>query len=75
MREARCRGCKAPIIFAVTEQGRTIPLDVRAPTYRVKQEDDGTLPGTLRAQRTRGVLVSHFATCPKASAFSRRGMA
>lgn len=71
MREARCRGCKAPIIFAVTEQGRTIPLDVRAPTYRVKQEDDGT----LRAQRTRGVLVSHFATCPKASAFSRRGMA
>lgn len=63
---AKCRGCKAPIYWAISPKGKKIPLDVRAPVYR---EDPGR-PGHLIEGEDH--YVSHFATCPKASQFSGR---
>lgn len=81
---AACRGCGRPIVWGRDERGKAIPLDPRPPVYRVvsdprrpdayaatrveeeKIEDElGTFDARLSA-----VMVSHFATCPKASDFS-----
>jgi hypothetical protein len=72
----RCRSCQAPMLWARTEKGRRIPLDVEP-----YAGDDPRGLFVLRA----GVAVavpagafedepryrSHFATCPDASAHRR----
>jgi len=69
-----CRSCKAPILWATTKNGESIPLDPD-PTpdgnlilmasgvalVRAKT-DQSTLPGFDDAPR----YVSHFSTCPQA---------
>ena len=68
-----CKGCGKPIVRGVTADGKRIPLDPRAAVYQVL--DYG---GRVQATRTgllasaEGVsqcMVTHFATCPKASEF------
>lgn len=74
---ARCRSCDAPIVWAKTEQGKRIPLDV-APVLRLAVdaglfvihagEEARVLP------RENGHLVarqSHSATCPNAAGHRR----
>lgn len=68
-----CRSCGAPIIWARTPSGRTIPID-RQPT------DDGNVRVTYDGHKAHAQVVgkpdlftadeprhtSHFATCPNA---------
>lgn len=56
---APCRLCGKPIVWATSPDGKRLPLDPRAPVYRVGADLAGTLTGT----RDRDALVSHFATC------------
>ncbi len=57
-------------MWGETPDGKRIPLDPRPPVYQIGAVaiDAGT-PIT----RDYGAMVSHFATCPKASQFSGRG--
>ncbi len=72
MEEAKCRGCGRKIIWAITAEGKNIPLDLVAPVYSVALHriEDGTEVYT--ATRLGMTFVSHFATCPKANQFSGR---
>ena len=64
---ATCKGCGRKIVWASDEKGTKIPLDPSAPVYELLVE------GSTLCRRTgRHVMVSHFATCPKASDFSRQ---
>lgn len=63
-----CKGCGKPIVWGLTPEGKRIPLDPRAPVY-----DYATTPAMdgASAFRNRVAMVTHFATCPKASEFSQ----
>jgi hypothetical protein len=68
-----CRSCGAEIRWSITETGKRIPLDPDpSPTGNIRL--DFTTAHVLRAdddyQGPR--YVSHFATCPNASAHRRR---
>ena len=58
----QCRACGKKLAFAVGPNGKTIPLDMVAPVYRL----DGDV-----AVRAEGHYVTHFATCTKPNDFSR----
>ena len=66
---SNCRTCGAPILWAVTGQGKRMPLDVdRRPVLVVEGElDDGTAIVSQQAGYT-----SHFATCPQADDWRRK---
>lgn len=69
---AKCRGegCTVPVLFAISnETGARIPLDTRAPVYRVERGEDGV----VRAIRERDCYVTHYASCRAAGQFSRKG--
>ena len=71
-----CAGCDAPVIFAVTEKGKRMPLDatpVQATKGFTLVERHDQAPLAHYAVDTRGATfyVSHFATCPKAWEFRR----
>lgn len=67
-----CRKCQKPIIFAAFTKADgapgTIPLDARAPCYAARPNGDQAF-----AERAPETFVSHFATCPSAGDFSRKG--
>lgn len=80
-----CKACRKLLTFARVFQnldgqqkrnekgeGIVVPLDTSAPIYQLVEL--GTT-GELVAVQVRGFGVSHFATCPQASTFSRRGRA
>ncbi len=64
---AKCRGCGKDIVWGVLANGIRVPLDPRPPVYRT-----GTLrgDGTVNIARDTEALVTHFATCSEANAFS-----
>lgn len=74
---SNCRGCGAKLVWALGEKGNAIPLDPKPPVYEVTPiGDSDELMATRLPQKDVGkrgsvYLVSHFATCPKASRFSR----
>ena len=73
---ATCEGCGKTIIWGKTHDGKRIPLDPSAPIYGVNvATTDGPVVCLIPAadRKNQGPWVSHFATCPKASQFSRRG--
>ena len=77
MKTTPCRGCGKPIVFGLTENGKRIPLDPRPPVYQIVTDGDAGPPDIVRlaqhfdASALRATaMVSHFATCPKASEFS-----
>lgn len=81
-RTTPCKACSAPILWARTAAGATIPLDARAIVFRVeyfRTAPDGTLELLRVAPAANDELiarsfVSHLACCPKASEFSgKRG--
>jgi len=70
---SKCKGCGKTIVWGMTEAGKKIPLDPKPPVYRVLDENpepNAYMENVKRAQRC---YVSHFATCPKANEFSRKG--
>jgi len=65
--KGKCRGCGKDIIFAKNSDGKgIIPLDPRPAVYQVIEQPDGSAV----AVRDKNYMVTHFATCPKASDFS-----
>jgi hypothetical protein len=69
---AKCKGCGKRVLFASVviddDKTRLVPLDPVPPIYHVVWES-GKSALARRATRNR-VMVSHFATCPKANDFS-----
>lgn len=69
-----CRGCGRPVLFVTTADGKTVPLDPSPPVYhRIWDPDSDSafwIKGSNDPEPT--AMVSHFATCPKASDFSGR---
>lgn len=64
---AKCRGCNAEILWAVTQGGKRIPLDAKSEKrFFVKTLARGTDPTVVVLGDT---YLSHFATCPKAEDF------
>ncbi len=55
----KCRSCSADILWATTEAGKTIPLDVKPAPGLFSVDERGVA-------RSAKVYVSHFATCPNA---------
>jgi DICT domain-containing protein len=78
-----CRACKAPIVWAKTENGRPMPLDPHPDTagnVTLVHIDDRLIAiiverdvlEALRAGGDRRVFYrSHFASCPFANEFRR----
>ena len=60
-------GCGKPIVWALDENSKRIPLDPRAPVYRVVENE----AGETICWREPQAMVSHFATCSHANEFSR----
>lgn len=70
-------GCGAPIIFARSDStGRIMPLDaapVPIGTWKLTRDlFTEVVAFSMRAGSDPELRVSHFATCPNASAFRRR---
>ena len=66
MKKSTCRGCGAPIVWIRTAAGKSMPCDAEP----VLSADIGG----LAAFEPDGVgHVSHFATCPAAEQFRRKG--
>lgn len=61
-----CSKCGCPLVIVMGPNGKKIPLDARAPTYRVVPD----LVGGMVAEKAVGAMVSHFASCPRANDFS-----
>lgn len=81
--KSTCRSCGARLLWAITEKGRSIPLDRNPvpdgnieieefeegpPMSRVVSRQRELSPGLFPATRYK----SHFATCPEASQHRRR---
>jgi hypothetical protein len=71
----RCRSCGAPILWALTDRGKRIPLD-ELPLAAIPP-GSFVVSGTgdeLRASTVAPVPLyrSHFATCPNADEHRRR---
>lgn len=79
---AVCRSCQAPIIWATTSNGKSMPVDaVPVDEGNVELHWPGApqLPirATVHAQRPLGLTnvplhLSHFATCPNAAEHRNR---
>lgn len=67
---SECKGCGKPIVWGCAEKGTKIPLDPRAPVYRMTGEFVGD---TAHIRRDTMALVTHFSTCSQASKFSKKG--
>lgn len=71
-----CRSCGAPVVWARTSTGGSMPVDADpSPVGNVELvDDDGILRATVHSQPPLGVddlYVSHFATCPDANDWRR----
>jgi hypothetical protein len=77
---AQCRSCLAPIFWAVTKNGKLIPVDLSTNldgnVEITPTGGDGPPLATVHAQApalTTGTLHhTHFATCPMAADHRRR---
>ena len=71
MNDSFCKGCGAPIVWATSSTGKSIPLDPRAKVYSVVPERGRLIAvEPLSAVIGERFMVSHFTTCPKANQFS-----
>ena len=67
---SECRGCGKTIVWIDTRSADgsrivQMPLDPRAPVYVVRKVGEGD-------RAAENYMVSHFATCPKASEMSKQ---
>jgi len=71
-----CTSCGRRIVWGVKEDGTRIPLDPRAPVYRIlgtNGRGEALVELCPLERNLRDAMVSHFATCPGASEHSRAG--
>lgn len=74
MKMSQCKGCGKEIVWALTEEGKKIPMDLKPVIYQMVELDNGE----ARVKKLPGYpvhCVSHFVTCPKANDFSGRARA
>jgi hypothetical protein len=66
-----CKGCGKKILFATTQEGKQVPLDVGPPTYLLMRFGGEVDPKEwkYRCDKEKRTFVNHFVTCPKASQF------
>lgn len=70
---SHCRSCGAPIEWAITVNGRRIPLDLEAtPSGNLIVVDGTARPPRDDEDRPFLMRVSHFATCPTAGVHRRK---
>jgi hypothetical protein len=70
MTPSKCRSCGREIVWAETQHGAKVPLDPKALVFSVLEVGNKLIavkPGGLHGERW---LVSHFATCKDANAWS-----
>lgn len=72
---ATCRTCGAPIVWARTRRGMSIPLDpIAVSGGNIEVVDEGAGPVAVYVDADEEPRhVSHFATCPDAERHRRRG--
>lgn len=63
-----CAKCGCPLAIVMGPNGKKIPLDVRTQVYSIGND----MTGAPLAQLLKGAHPTHFATCPEASAFSKK---
>ena len=68
LKPAECKSCGKKILWALSHEGKRIPLDPTPPVYQVQVIEGQE---TMCIRRT-SVLVSHFATCPDATEHSKQ---
>lgn len=61
-----CKACGRKLAFVPGPNGKAIPLDLQSPVYAIRKD----LAGGMVAEKAEA-YVSHFASCSKASTFSR----
>lgn len=59
---AICRSCGASIIWAITKNGKRIPLDAKPEVRMVLEEHEDT-----PVARSVEAFTAHFASCPNAA--------
>jgi hypothetical protein len=68
-----CKDCGCPIVWARNgETGKMIPFDARTQVWWIAPSQ-GTDPAATKVPKFadgKGMMVSHFATCPGAAKFS-----
>jgi hypothetical protein len=70
--ETKCRSCGAPIIWALTENDRRMPVDAEPdPAGNLMLVRRGTATYAKVVQPAKGNHRPHFATCPQASEWRR----
>lgn len=84
MRTGTCKGCGAQIVWIKSAWGKMIPCDAKLLRYRenpegreaVVTEDGNCVRCDLEFEglSTGMARKSHFATCPEAAKFRRRGL-
>lgn len=65
-----CKACGRRLSFVKTAEGKIVPLDTVAPVFEVRPGPDG---GAIAVRSDQSFGVSHFATCPSANQFSKKG--
>ena len=67
-----CRACGRGILWALTPEGKKMPLDAETPVFQVSKDAGPLESGGDRwtAKRLIGAYVSHFSTCKRADAFT-----
>lgn len=85
MKKSTCRGCGAPIVWIRTAAGKSMPCDAEPVLYKAREGAAGKIitgNGTVLSADIGGLAafepdgvghVSHFATCPAAEQFRRKG--
>lgn len=72
----RCRSCRKPVLWAITQKGARIPVDPEpVPNGNIELRDDGN--GEIRSTTVKPdpsvrKYVAHFATCPNANNHRRK---
>lgn len=72
---ALCRSCGAHIEWAETERGKRMPVEKAENGGNVilQEQLDGGTPTAVVVGAGKGTHVSHFATCPDAPHWRRKG--
>lgn len=76
--KSTCRSCHAPILWAITDNGRRMPVDVGqvdGGNVLLTQGPDGGHLATVIKADGRRAWTSHFATCPQAAWHRGKGNA
>ena len=83
VKQTKCRGCGAPIVFVKSVAGKSMPCDVGLKPFWKKPRGSGrvvTIDGEVVSCEFDGPrstvsgfgYVSHFSTCPNADKFRKK---